>query len=177
MKPIACALVALAALVARPARATEAAASLESDHLDAFDDASRHAAVLVNPAGALLGVYGLEADLVLGSAAAVSAEGDLYLLGGTTAYGLTLGVPIYPQRVVLHGFYVHPRAGVARAMTEGSGVEVFGAGATLGWAWTMRVGLTVRVGGGVMVEHTVAGIGENLDGLVPVADGMVGWAF
>jgi hypothetical protein len=168
-----------------PARAAESPRDKETDHLDAFDDGGpRSFGLLLNPAGVLLGDFGLEADVLLGDVAAVSVEGDWYALGpglggGTTAYGVTLGLPLFPQRIPFHGMVVHPLLSLDRASAGGATADVFGAGATLGWEWTLRVGLTFRVGGGAMFSHVVASAGTSLalDGVRPLADGTMGWVF
>ena len=178
-----CTLPSLPLGLARAARAAEGPRDRETDHVDAFDDGGpRSFGLLVNPAGVLFGVFGLEGDLLLADWAAVSAEGDFISYGGgATAFGATLGLPLFPQRVPLHGFYLHPRLSLARATTgTGETAGLLGGGATMGWEWTLRVGLTLRVGGGAMVQHVLAsgdGAALPLEGLRPIADGNVGWVF
>jgi hypothetical protein len=168
-------------LVASQAHAAETPHDRETDHLDAFDDGGpRSFGLMLNPAGVLLGVFGAEADMLLGDVAAVSAEADWVSVGSTTAFGATLGLPLFPQRVPFHGLVIHPQLSLARATGGGVTADLFGAGATLGWQWTLRVGLTFRVGGGAMFSHVVAGDGAGslvLEGVRPVADGTVGWVF
>ncbi len=165
----------------RLAYAAESPRDRETDHLDAFDDGGpRSFGLMLNPAGVLFGVFGAEADVLLGDVAAVSAEGDWVSVGGTTAFGATLGLPLFPQRVPFHGLVIHPQLSLARATGDGATADLIGAGATLGWQWTLRVGLTFRVGGGAMFSHVVAGDGAGslvLEGVRPVADGTIGWVF
>jgi hypothetical protein len=163
------------------ARAAETPRDRETDHLDAFDDGGpRGFGLMLNPAGVLLGVFGAEADVLLGDVAAVSAEGDWVSIGSTTAFGATLGLPLFPQRVPFHGLVIHPQLSLARATGDGATADLVGAGATLGWQWTLRVGLTFRVGGGAMFSHVVSGDGAGslaLEGVRPVVDGTIGWVF
>lgn len=168
-------------LVAPTAHAAESPRDCETDHFDAFDDGGpRSLGLLVNPAGLLFGVFGAEADVLLGDVAAVSVEGDWVSVGGTTAFGATLGLPLFPQRVPFHGLVIHPQLSLTRATGDGATADSIAAGATLGWQWTLRVGLTFRVGGGAMFSHVVSGDGSGslvLEGVRPVADGTLGWVF
>jgi hypothetical protein len=173
---------AVLAVSARPrsAHAAETRNDVESDHLDAFDDGGpRTFGLLANPLALALGTVGAEGDLVLGDLAAMSVEGDLTSVGDTTAYGASLGLPIYPWRLVFHGFYIHPRLTWARATFDGASVDVLGGGATMGWQWTWRFGLTLRAGAGVGYERTLSDGGPNvaIAGLRPLVDGSVGWVF
>jgi hypothetical protein len=168
------------ATTAPPAAARETRRDVETDHLDAFDDGGpRSFALLVNPAALALGAFGGEGDLVLGDVGAMSFEGDWTSLGGTTAYGASVGFPLFPWRLMFHGFYVHPRITYARATSGGTAVDVLGGGATVGWQWTWRFGLTLRAGAGASYERVVTdgGPGVALEGLRPLLDGEVGWVF
>jgi hypothetical protein len=170
----------IAFLASAPARAAEGPHDRETDHLDAFDDGGpRTFGLLVNPAGVLFGVFGAEADFLLGDVAAVSAEGDYTALGGTTALGATIGMPLFPQGVPFHGMVLHPMLSAARATGNGSTAWLLGGGATIGWQWTLRVGLTFRAGAGAMFTGPVSGdaAGLAVAGVRPVADGTVGWVF
>jgi hypothetical protein len=165
---------------ASPAAAGETRHDVETDHLDAFDDGGpRSFALLVNPAALAVGTFGAEGDFVLGDVGAMSFEGDWTLLGGTTAYGASVGFPLFPWRLMFHGFYVHPRVTYARAATQGSAVDVLGGGATVGWQWTWRFGLTLRAGAGASYERVVTDGGPDVavEGLRPLIDGEVGWVF
>jgi hypothetical protein len=168
-------------VVPRAALAAEGPRDRETDHLDAFDDGGpRSLGVLVNPAGVLLGVFGVEADVLLTDLAALSVEGDWFSLGGTSAYGATAGVALFPQQVAFHGLYLHPQLSLMRATDGSASASLLGGGATLGWEWTLRVGLTLRAGGGAMFAHVLQSEGSAsfaLDGLRPMADGSVGWVF
>lgn len=177
----AAAALAVSAACAHPARAAETRQDVESDHLDAFDDGGpRTLGLLVNPLALALGGVSAEGDLVLGDTAAMSVEGALASVGGTTAYGASLGLPIYPWRLVFHGFYVHPRLTWARATTaDGASVDVLGGGATMGWQCTWRFGLTLRVGAGVAYGRPLSDPAPSVAvaGLRPLLDGSVGWVF
>jgi len=168
-------------LAITPARAAETPRDRETDHLDAFDDGGpRSFGLLVNPAGMLLGVFGAEVDVLLGDVAAATVEGDWLSNGGVTGYGGTFGLSLFPQRVPFHGLVLRPQLSLARVDSDGSTAELFGAGATIGWEWTLRVGLTFRVGGGAAFTHVVGGdaaASAGLEGVRPLADGTVGWVF
>jgi hypothetical protein len=174
---------ALLVLLAFPAsaRAAEGPHDVETDHLDAFDDGGpRTFGLLTNPAGMLLGVFGAEGDLVLGDTAALSAEADWLALGDVTAYGGTVGLPMYPMRVPFHGFVIHPRLSLVHASSGGAGVDLAGVIATLGWQWTLPAGLSFRTGAGVRLDRAIGGdadAGTALEGLHPVLDGSIGWVF
>lgn len=178
------AMAAFCSAVATPSRAAEGPQDVETDHMDPFDDAGpRSFALLLNPGAMALGGFGAEADLALGTAAALSAQGEAYSLGGADAYALSLGAPIFVQRVPFHGLYVHPRMAWARVTTaDGASHDDAGMGATLGWAWTLHAGFTVRLGVGAMLERPLSGPDVGADGVAPVhvrplVDGMLGWAF
>jgi len=181
MKPIALALCALAVLaVVSPARAAETRHDVETDHIDAFDDGGpRSFGLLVNPLAAALGTFGAEGDFVLGDAAALSVEGDWLSTGGTTGYAATVGLPIFPWRMIFHGFYVHPRAMAALVTSGGASFDVLGIGGTAGWQHTWRFGLTLRAGGGVEYDHVLGPDSGSVGtlGLRPLLDGEIGWVF
>lgn len=164
------------------ARAAEGPNDVETDHIDAFDDGGpRSFGMLVNPLALVLGTFAAEGDFVLGDAAALSVEGDWGQYGGTDAYGVTLGVPLYPWRVVFHGIYVHPRVMVMRASMPGAAADVLGGGGSIGWQQTWRFGLTLKVGAGAAYEKAFdapAGAGSfAVEGVRPLLDGEVGWVF
>jgi hypothetical protein len=173
----------LALVVGRPATAVaaEGRGDRETDHIDAFDDGGpRSFGLLFNPLALVLGTMAVEGDFVLGDAAALSVEGDWMSVAGASAYGLTVGVPLFPWRVVFHGFYVHPRAMAAYAMNGGLSADVVGIGGSLGWQHTFRFGLSLRVGGGAAYEVALgqdAGASFAVTGVRPLLDGDVGWVF
>lgn len=177
------AMVAALVLAAAPgARAAEGRGDVQTDHIDAFDDGGPPSfGVLVNPLALVVGSVAAEGDFVLGDGAALSLEGDWTSFGGTTAYGVTAGVPLYPWRVVFHGLYVHPRVMLAHASMPGLTGNVLGAGGTLGWQQTWRFGLTLRVGAGAAYEHAVdvapGAASFAVEGVRPMLDGEVGWVF
>jgi hypothetical protein len=156
-------------------------ADTETDHLDAFDDGGpRSFALLTNPASLLFGGIGAEGDLLLGDTAAISLEADWLAVGPATGASASVGVPLFPQGVALHGFYLHPRLFAARAWSAGSHADVAGIGATLGWEWTLPVGFTLRTGAGATIDRPVggdSGVVSSLVGFRPLLDGSLGWAF
>lgn len=163
------------------ARAADDGADVETDHLDAFDDGGpRTFALLTNPASLLFGSIGAEGDLLLGDTAALSLEADWLAVGPATGASASVGVPLFPQGVALHGFYLHPRLFAARAWSAGAHGDVAGIGATLGWEWTLPVGFTLRTGAGAAIDRPVGGdasVVSAVVGLRPLLDGSVGWAF
>jgi hypothetical protein len=164
-----------------PASADEGRADRDTDHLDAFDDGGpRSFGLLFNPLAMALGTLAVEGDFVLGDAAALSVEGDWMSANGASAYGVTAGVPLFPWRIIFHGFYLHPRVMAARATGDGISSDVVGLGGTLGWQHTFRFGLSLRVGGGAAYEVAlgqVAGASFSVTGVRPLLDGEVGWVF
>jgi hypothetical protein len=164
-----------------PAAAAEGTGDRETDHIDAFDDGGpRSFGLLFNPLALALGTVAVEGDFVLGEAAALSVEGDWMPTGGGSAYGVAVGVPLFPWRVVFHGFYVHPRAMAAYATNGGLSADVVGIGGTLGWQHTFRFGLSLRIGGGAAYEVALgqdAGASFAVTGVRPLLDGDVGWVF
>lgn len=183
MKPGMVVLALASALVAvsAQARAEESGGDVETDHLDAFDEGGpRSFALLTDPASLLFGAIGVEGDLVLGDTAALSIEADALAAGPATGASASLGVPLFPQGVALHGFYMHPRLFAARAWSAGSHADALGVGATLGWEWTLPVGFTLRLGAGAAIDRPVggdAGVVSSLVGFRPLLDGSLGWAF
>jgi hypothetical protein len=156
------------------------AADVETDHIDAFDDGGpRTFGMLLDPAALAFGTFAAEGDLVLGDTGAMSVEGRWTALARTAAYGAAVGFPVFPWRLMFHGFYVHPRAEWARMTTAGAEADVLGAGATLGWQWTWRFGLTLRAGAGAAYDWTVSSGAANVPiaGLRPLFDGDAGWVF
>jgi hypothetical protein len=163
------------------AAAAEGGGDRETDHIDAFDDGGpRSFGLLFNPGALALGTMAVEGDFVLGDAAALSVEGDWMSAGSASAYGVTLGVPLFPWRIMFHGFYVHPRVLAARATNDGLTADVVGIGGTVGWQHTFRFGLSLRIGGGAAYEVAlgqVAGASFAVAGVRPLVDGEVGWVF
>jgi hypothetical protein len=184
MKPgmLVLALASALAAVSSEARADERSPDVETDHVDAFDDGGpRTFALLTDPASLLFGTIGAEGDLLLGDAAALSLEADWLAAGPATGASAGVGVPIFPQGVALHGFYLHPRVLATRAWTPGgSHGDALGIGATLGWEWTLRIGFTLRMGAGAAIDRPFggdAGAVSALLGFRPLLDGSLGWAF
>ncbi len=189
---LALALSLIVSFVASPALAddppTYADRAAEDDD-DDFPD--RHVAVLVNPLGAAVGVYGGEVDFVVARHVSIGIEGAIYRVGPTTARALGGGVQLFPFRAALHGVYLYPRFAYARASTDvGDGTtsdsDVLGLGGTLGYQFTWDHGFTLRIGGGVMWFTNAAPSREPsnpleprlaLDGVRPVLDASLGWAF
>jgi hypothetical protein len=167
--------------VSAPARADEKGADVETDHLDAFDDGGpRSFALLTNPASLPLGGLGAEGDLLLGNTAALSLDVEGLAVGPATGASASVGVPLFPQGIALHGFYLHPRVFAARAWAGGSHGDAAGVGATLGWEWTIPAGFTLRVGAGAAIDRSIGGDAGAVSALVgfrPLLDGSLGWAF
>jgi hypothetical protein len=178
---LACLLVAVVVGWSAPAAAAEGRGDRETDHIDAFDDGGpRSFALLLDPLALALGTMAVEGDFVLGDAAALSVEADWMSAVGASAYGVTVGVPLFPWRVVFHGFYVHPRAMAAYGVNGGLTADVVGLGGTLGWQHTFRFGLSLRIGGGAAYEVALgkdAGASFAVSGVRPLLDGDVGWVF
>ncbi len=183
MKPGMVVLALASALVAvsAEARAEEREGDVETDHLDAFDDGGpRSFALLTDPASLLFGAIGVEGDLVLGDTAALGIEVDALAAGPATGASASLGAPLFPQGVALHGFYMYPRLFAARAWSAGAHADVLGVGATLGWEWTLPVGFTLRLGAGAAIDRPAggdAGVVPSMVGFRPLLDGSLGWAF
>jgi hypothetical protein len=140
-------------------------------------------AVLLNPLAAALGVYGAEADFVLGHHLAATVEGAVYSLPGSPATALGGGLLVYPG-AVFHGLYLEPRVVYARPLGEkltrfDLGSDVLGAGVTAGWQWTWDYGFTVRLGaGGVYFVGGGSGAADvAMGGPQLVMDGSMGWTF
>src|ERR1700681_2084524 len=76
-------------------------------------DTDRRFAFLLDPLAMAVGVFGGEADFVLGRYAALAIEGDLYRRGDMTGEALGAGLAIYPLASALHGLYVEPRIAYA----------------------------------------------------------------
>jgi hypothetical protein len=168
-------------LAGSPAIAAENRGDKETDHIDAFDDGGpRTFGLLLNPAALALGSFAAEGDFVLGDAVALSVEGDWLSAGSATAFGMSAGLPLYPWRIVFHGFYLHPRLLWARATQELVSADVVGIGGTLGWQETWRFGLTLRLGAGAAYEVPLGEVGSgsfSIASVRPLLDGEVGWVF
>jgi hypothetical protein len=163
-----------------PALAAEGRGDKETDHLDAFDDGGpRTLGLLLNPGALALGSLAAEGDFVLGDAAALSIEGNRRS-AATTVYGVTAGIPLYPGRILFHGFYVHPRITWTHATRGVVAADLVGIGGTLGWQQTWRVGLTLRFGGGAAYQVPLAEVRTGSFSIAevrPLVDGELGWVF
>jgi hypothetical protein len=168
-------------LTGSPAIAAENRGDQETDHIDAFDDGgTRTFGLLLDPAALALGSFAAEGDFALGDAAALSVEGDWPSPGATRAFGVTAGVPLYPGRIVFHGFYLHPRLLWARATRALVSADVVGIGGSLGWQQTWRCGLTMRLGAGAAYEVPLGEVGSgsfSIAAVRPLLDGELGWVF
>lgn len=145
-------------------------------------DADRRLAFLLDPLAAAAGVYGGEADFVLGRHAALAVEGGVYRRSDSVASALGVGLLVYPQGAALHGLYLEPHVLCARPVDERMGAIDFsvlsvGFAVTAGWQWTWDYGLSLRLGGGA--AYFVGGSSDEAVtlGLQPVLDGSIGWAF
>jgi hypothetical protein len=158
-----------------------------ADRTDAdVRDADPRFAFLLNPLAMAVGVFGGEADFVLGRYAALAIEGDLYRRGDMTGEALGAGLAFYPMGSALEGFFLEPRLAYARpsseAMTKADwSVDVVGLGGTAGWQWTWDYGFSVRLGGGAMYFLGGPRSGPSSEPLAlgpqVVLDGSLGWAF
>jgi hypothetical protein len=154
-------------------------ADREDDDVRAGD---RAFGFMINPLAMALGVFGGEADFVLGRHAAVAVEGGLYRRRESTAIATGVGLLVYPFSGALQGAYVEPHLIYARRLNESvapleGGADAIGLGATAGWQWTWDYGLSVRVGAGVMYFLGDAGPNMLATGPQPVLDGSFGWTF
>ena len=145
-------------------------------------DADRRFAFLLNPLAAAAGVYGGEADFVLGRYAALAVEGGLYRRNDSVVTALGIGLLAYPFGVALHGLYFEPHSLFARPVGErlaaiGASSTALGLAATAGWQWTWDYGLSVRLGGGAAYFIRGSGDPANPSGPELVLDGSIGWAF
>ena len=141
-------------------------------------------ALMINPLDVALGVYGGEADFVLGDHLVLAASGAFYSVNGSAATALGAGLLIFPLKSALHGWYVDSQVVYARPLSEGPvhfdlHTDVAGFGATSGWQWTWDYGFAVRVGGGAMyfVGSSTDPQSAPIRGAQLVLDGMIGWAF
>jgi hypothetical protein len=179
------ALMPLPLLVAPDARAEDPATYADRPD-EEIGDGDRTFGLLLNPLATAIGVFGGEADFVLGRFAAVAVEGDVYRLSGVTGLALGGGLPVYPLGRVFHGLYLEPRITYARPLSEAIpavdwNIDVAGVGGTAGWQWTWDYGLSLRVGSGAM--YLFGGHRRGLlEGGLPtgpqlVLDGSLGWTF
>jgi hypothetical protein len=167
------------------ASATESPSDVETDHIQAFDDVGpRSFAVLASSGGEGLGRFGAkmggELDFGLSDAMALSIDGGWLLSAHEAGYGVAIGTPVFLARVPFHGLYVQPRVSLAHRAIDGVSIDTADVGATLGWQWTLREGLTLRLGVGVAYGVRLSdagGPGEAFAGLEPLADAGVGWVF
>lgn len=156
---------------------------------DDEDDPERHLAVLFNPLGTAVGVYGGEVDFAVARHVVLAVEGAFYRVDNTTARSLGAGVQLFPFRSAFHGIYLFPRFAYARASTyvdDSTSVDtnVFGLGGTVGYQWTFDYGFSLRLGGGVMWFNDLALAHVDptqphaaIEGVRPVLDASIGWAF
>jgi hypothetical protein len=172
---------ALAVSFAGSARAVETRADVETDHLDAADDGGpRSAGVLVHSLPTALGSVGVEVDVAFGANAALSIEGDWLPLAAIRMTTASIGVPLFPQRLAFHGFYVHPRLEWARASAQGTAVQIGGAAVLAGYEWTWLPGATIRLSGGAAYSKAMGAAqapSPTLVGIHPELDAALGWIF
>jgi hypothetical protein len=175
-----------------PALAEEPPTFADRTDREEGGDAERSLGVLFDPLSAASGVFGGEADFVLGAHLVASAEAALYsglyggLYGGDRPPALALGggLLVYP-RGAFRGPYVEPRVVYAHPLAEGFAHvdlsrEAFGAGATLGWQWTWDYGFTLRLGAGAIYfvqDGAGAADARAIRGAQLVLDGSLGWTF
>jgi hypothetical protein len=182
-RPLAFAAAGLAAgltLASAPSSAAERPSDAETDHVDAYDDGGKPSVgIFADPGALLLGAWGGELELALGDAAALSLEVDGLGLAGVKAYGASLGMPLFVERVRFHGMYIQPRLAAERSSGGGVSASSLGLGATAGWEETWRFGLSLKGGVGILYETTVQGDAPNVLvlGIRPLVDAAVGWVF
>src|SRR5258708_4426849 len=184
--------IALAAAVAalvlgRRGRAAETPSDVETDHIDAADDAGPPtAAVLVDPIAMSFGQLGGEVDVVVGESIALGLEGDWTALEGAKVVHAALGASFFPQYFVFHGFYLRPEVewwmsatpNAASGSALGAGVAAAGVAMAMGYEWTLPCGATVRLGAGASYAKVLAADGAvttAIDGLRPRLDASIGW--
>jgi hypothetical protein len=177
---IALAAAATVLVVGRRARAAETPSDVETDHIDAADDAGPPtAAVLVDPIAMSFRQLGAEVDFVVGEGIALGIEGDRTALEGATVVRAALGAPFFPQRFVFHGLYLRPEVEWwMSAAANGALASALGAGVVMGYEWTAPCGATVRLGGGASYAKVLAAHGAattSMDGLRPRLDASLGW--
>jgi hypothetical protein len=161
-----------------PASAAEGPRDVETDHVDAYDDAGKPSVgVLANPGALLSGALAGEIDFAVGDAAALSVEADCFGVGVTRAYGGSIGVPLFVERVRFHGLYVEPRIAVVVASSGPVAAAAVGLGATAGWEETWRFGLSLKGGLGLLYEVPLRDDGLLVVGIKPLVDAAVGWVF
>jgi hypothetical protein len=167
--------------VAPLARAVEGPGDVETDHLDAADDAGpRAVGVLLNPVAIAAGWLGAEVDASCGEHVTLTVEGDARGLFRLRGFRALLGFALFPQRFSFHGLYIHPTFEWDRATTVGAAATALGGGVTVGYAWTWPVGASVRLGGGVAYAKEIVTEGQAafaLEGLRPQVDADLGWVF
>jgi hypothetical protein len=172
----------LALLAAAPGSRAEDAPTFADREDDEVRAADRAFGFMINPLAVALGVFGGEADFVLGRHAVVAAEGGVYRRRESVAVATGVGLLVYPFNSALHGAYIGPHLIYARRLNESVGpfdwgADAIGLGATAGWQWTWDYGLSVRVGAGVMYFLGDAGPNMLATGAQPVLDGSFGWTF
>ncbi len=163
----------------RSLKALEAHSDIETDHLDASDDAGpRGVGALLDPLGVAFGRVGAEVDVMLNDNVGLSFEAN-WLSQYAAAYGGRVGVPMFPLGTPFRALYVHPRVAWMRARAPGQWINVVGAEVTVGYEWTWLAGPTLRLGGGVAYSTAAATVASGIapTGLRPQLDASVGWVF
>jgi hypothetical protein len=186
VRPLACSALTFTLLVGSPvARADDLPTFADRPDED-IRDADRTFALLLNPLAMAAGIFGGEADFVLGRYAAVALEGDLYRRSDAVGEVLGVGLLVYPLGGAFCRLYLEPRVAYARPLNERIAkvdwsVDAFGFGATAGWQWTWDYGFSVRIGGGALYflggPREAAPSGALDVGPQVVFDGSVGWTF
>jgi hypothetical protein len=162
-----------------PAAAAETRLDIETDHIDAdvgprsFGAFAKTGLVDLESSKASAG---LELDFALGDMVVLGLAGDWLPLGARVGHSVTLGLPVFPGRIPFHGLCVHPRLTWARAAVGEWLVDQGSAGATVGWEWTARAGLTARIEAGLVYEGSFGGAGEA-PGVRPAGAAALGWVF
>jgi hypothetical protein len=185
-QPLAWSALTLTLVLAAPAAGADDPPTFADRPDEDIRDADRTFGFMLNPLAMALGVFGGEADFVLGRYAAVAVEGALYRRSDAAAAVLGAGLLVYPLGGAFHRLYAEPRIAYARPWSEAIGnvdwsADVIGVGATAGWQWTWDYGFSVRIGGGAMYfmggPREGAYSGALALGPQVVVDGSLGWTF
>jgi hypothetical protein len=186
VRSFACFASALAILTAAPAARAEDPPTFADRSDEEVRDTDRTFGFLLNPLATAMGLFGGEADFVLGRHAVVAVEGSLYRRGASPATALGTGLLVYPLGSALHRLYLEPRIVYARPLSEGLPrvdwkSDALGLGMTAGWQWTWDYGFSLRLGAGAIdllggprapARGELVALGPEL-----VLDGSFGWVF
>lgn len=133
------------------------------------------------------GFYGVGADLALNDWMAVGVVAQYYRRTRDVAWsggGAEVGAQFFVVGSVFRGLYVAPRIALHSIGSDDARVGgrrwVPGGGATVGFQWAARVGLSIRVGVGFAVRSGSVEsdrVSAPFDGAAVLGDGAIGWVF